>query len=480
MKRTWLGVGLWAAILTSFAGCEVGPDYHAPKAETPEQWVTPPTTQASRPVQVIEPEVRWWTLFDDPELNSLIDRAMETNLDVEAATERIRQARAEVGISQSGLFPVATASGSYARSGTGTSSPQPSWTAGLDSVWEIDIFGGIRRSVEASQANVDAAVWDRRDVMVTLLGEVATDYIQIRGLQQEIIIARENLGTQAKNVDLTIQKQKLGTGTELDIVQAQQAVSSTQAGLYSLELSEVQTIYALSILLALPPAALEPELGAPGEIPSPPDVVKIGLPSDLLRRRPDIRVAERQLASATAQIGVATALLFPSFSLTGSASLESKHFQGLGNIENSVWSYGPSATWTIFDAGSIWSNIAVQNALQEQALTTYKQTVLAALLEVQTDLAAYVKDQERRAELAESVDLAQKAVDLSTKRYKQGLQDFLSVLVAEQTLLSSQDSLVQSDRQVGTDVVALYKALGGGWEVSEPAPAATQPDYFSR
>ena len=446
----------------------------------PAAWEAPPTTQASRPIPVPEPVVRWWTLFDDAELNSLVDRAVASNLDVQAATNRIRLARGQLGIARAGLFPNATFNGSYSRGASGTGSPAPLWEAGLDSAWEIDIFGGIRRSVEVAEANVGAAVENRRDVMVTLMGEVATDYIEIRGLQQEIIIARENLDTEVKNVDLTVQKQKLGTGTELDIVQAQEEVASTRAGISALELSEEQAVYALSILLDLPPTALEGELDEPGAIPEPPDVVRIGIPSELLRRRPDIREAERQLAAATAQIGVAVAQLFPSFSFTGSATQESLHFQGLGNPANDVWAYGPSVTWTIFDAGSLWSNVAVQNANAEAALTTYKQTVLNALLEVQTDLAAYVKDQERRVELAEEVHLDQRAVELSTKRYRQGLQDFLSVLVAEQSLLSSQDSLVQSDRAVGTDVVALYKALGGGWEVAEPPPATTEPVYIEK
>jgi outer membrane protein, multidrug efflux system len=477
MNKRWMGAGLALAVL---AGCEVGPNYHAPKTEMPAAWVTPPTTQASRPVETPEPVVRWWTLFDDSELNSLIDRAAESNLDVEAATERVRQARAEVGIARAGLFPQASFSGSYSRGASGTGSPQPLWEAGLDAIWEIDIFGGIRRNVEAAEAGVGAAVENRRDVMITLMGEVATDYIDIRGFQQEIAIAEDNLQTQAKNVDLTIQKQRLGTDTELDIVQAKEAVATTRAGISALELQEEQTIYALSILLALPPTALEPELDAPGPIPRPPNVVHVGLPSELLRRRPDIRAAERQLAAASATVGVAVAQLFPSFSLDGSETQESFHFQGLGNPANSVWSYGPSVTWTVFDAGSIWSNVAVQNAAEQQALTTYKQTVLAALLEVQNDLAAYVKDQERTVELEEAVRLDKRAVELSTVRFRQGQEDFLSVLVAEQSLLSSQDALVQSDRTVGTDVVALYKALGGGWEVAEPAPAATQPAYFSR
>jgi outer membrane protein, multidrug efflux system len=458
-----------AIVLCALAGgCEVGPDYHKPDVSTPAKWETPATTQASVPVQEPVELERWWTQFDDPELDSLVRRAVQSNLNVEAATERVRQARASLGVAKAGLIPTASSNGSLSRSGTEKSVPQNLWQAGLDAAWEVDVFGGVRRSVEAANANLQASVEDRRDVLVTLLGEVATDYIQLRGLQQEIIIAGENLKAQKRNVDLTKDKQKLGTGTELDVVQAEEQVVSTTATIISFESQEQQAIYALSILLGLPPTALNEELRPPGEIPAPPDVVTVGMPSDLLRRRPDIRRVERQLGSASAQVGVATAQLFPSFSLTGSLGIQASHFGGLGNIGNSFWSFGPSISWPIFNPG-IWANVSVQNAVEEQALTLYKQTILNALLETQDGLVAYVKEQERREVLTEAVALDQKALVLARHRYQQGLTDFLAVLVAEQTLLSAQDGLVRSNQAVGIDVVAIYKALGGGWEAGEPA-----------
>jgi NodT family efflux transporter outer membrane factor (OMF) lipoprotein len=415
---------------------------------------------------------RWWTTFDDPELDSLVSRAVESNLSLEAAVERIRQARATLDASKAGFYPTATANGSYTRAGTGTSPPSNLWQAGLDAAWEIDIFGGVRRSVESSTANLQASVEDRRDVLVTLLGEVAADYIQVRGLQQEIIISHENLDTQTHNVDLTHEKKLLGTGTELDIVQAEQQVVATTAQITNLESQLQQAIYALSILLGSSPTELNAELRAPGEIPAPVMPVTLDVPSQLLRRRPDIRRAERQLAAATADIGVATAELFPTFSLTGTASVHAAQFGGLGNIHDSLWSLGPSVSWPIYDP-ALWANLKLQNALQQQAFTLYKQTVLNALFEVQSALVAYVKEQERRDSLASEVALAQRAVELAKRRYQQGLTDFLAVLVAEQTLLSSQDSLVLSNQAIGTDIVTLYKALGGGWEPFD-APA-TQP-----
>jgi len=442
----------------------------------PASWESPPTTRASVPVQAPVAVDHWWATFDDPMLNSLVERALASNLTLEAATERIRGSRAAIGIVSAGLWPGVNGTADYARAGGGSSKWGSQWRAGLDAAWELDIFGGTRRSIEAANASLQAAIEDRRDVMITLQGEVATDYIALRGLQQEDLIAHENLNAQQHNAQLTRDKQALGTGTELDIVQAEAVVQATIATIAQLQASEQQTIYAISVLLALPPTALNDELQRAQEIPPPPPVLPVGVPSELLRRRPDIRRAERQLASATAQIGVATADLFPRFSLTGSFGFQARRIDLLGNWNNTLWSFGPSATWAIFDAGRIWSNIAVQNSVQAQALTAYRQTVLSALQEVQTVLVAYAQEQQRRVALARAVELNQRAVTLATRRYQQGLTDFLAVLDAERTLFGSQDQLVQSSRAIGTDAVALYKALGGGWETEEPAVAnANQP-----
>jgi NodT family efflux transporter outer membrane factor (OMF) lipoprotein len=461
--------------VTSGGGCTVGPDYHPPAQPMPGRWESPPTTQASvtvqQPVQVAE----WWTTFHDPTLDSLIQRAVASNLSLEAATQRIRAARASVGVVSAGLWPGVNANADYTRSGGGGRQPWESqWHAGLDAAWEVDIFGGVRRSVEAANANLQASVEDRRDVLVTLLGEVASDYIILRGQQQQIIIAQENLDAQQRNAVLTRDKQTLGTGTELDVVQAESQVASTTAVIATLEASEQQTIDALSVLLGQPPRALAEELQPREKVPVPPEVLPVGLPSDLLRRRPDIRRAERQLAAQTAAIGVATADLFPKFSLTGTFGFQARRIDLIGNWNNSNWSFGPSATWAIFDAGRIWSNIEVQNATAAEAMTAYRQTVLSALQEVQDVLVSYAQEQHRREALARSVDLNQRAVELATRRYKQGLTDFLAVLDAERNLFASQDALVQSDRAVGTDAVALYKALGGGWEIEDGKSATTR------
>jgi NodT family efflux transporter outer membrane factor (OMF) lipoprotein len=451
-------------------GCLVGPDYHAPVQAMPDKWDSPPTTQASVILHQPSQMQAWWTRFDDPELNSLVKRALAQNLDLEAAAERIHAARAQLGVAKGELLPTVDSDGSYTRSGGGRINWGSNWVGGLNEAWNVDVFGGTRRGIEQAGASLWAAEWDRRDVLVTVLGEVATDYITLRGNQQAVVIAKENLEVDARNAKVARDKKRLGTGTDLDIAQADAEVASTKAALESLEAAEQQSIYAISILLAMPPTALNDELSPVQKVPDPPGDIPVGLPSDLLRRRPDIRRSERQLAAATAGIGVAVAQLFPQFTLTGTVGLQSRQIS-LQNWDNSFWSFGPGVTWSILDANIIRSQIDLQNALTEQAATAYRQTVLNALLQVQNVLVAYAHEQHRRAALSDAVKWNQLAVELSSKRYQDGQTDFLAVLDAERTLFASQNALVISNQTVGTDAVALYEALGGGWDV----PSGTQP-----
>jgi NodT family efflux transporter outer membrane factor (OMF) lipoprotein len=460
--------------LLAVNGCLVGPDYHAPKQTMPARWDTPPTTQASLLMQQPSHLDQWWTLFGDPELDSLVRRAVVSNLDLEAAAERIHAARASLGIAKGELLPTVDSDGSFTRSG-GEKLPWTSnWQAGLNAAWDVDVFGGLRRGVESSDASLGAAVEDRRDVLVTLLGEVATDYITLRGQQQEIVIAQENLAVDTKNAELARNKQKLGTGTDLDNAQADAQVATTEADIATLQASAQQSIYAISVLLGLPPSTLNDELTPIARIPDPPTELPVGLPSDLLRRRPDIRRAERQLAAQTANIGVAVSALFPQFSLSGSVGLQARRIDML-DWQHSFWSFGPGVTWSILDANRLRSNIDLQNALQEQSLTAYRAAVLNALLQVQNVLVAFAAEQHRRVALQRSVDFNKRAVEIATRRYREGgLTDFLSVLDAERALFASQDALVQSNSAVGTDAVTLYRALGGGWEIDRN-PATTKP-----
>jgi multidrug efflux system outer membrane protein len=482
------------------SGCTVGPDYQPPKTNVPKNWDTPPVAPTTQPnVTTLDPArlERWWANFNDPTLNSLIVRAVKSNLDLRQAQERIIEARATRGIAEAPLLPNLNVSGSYRRSQSGgtistggtiitgptgvtttgsrrVSSPaRDLWQAGFDSSWELDIFGGIRRDIEASTADVAAAVEDRRDVLVTLLSEVALNYMDLRGFQQQIAIARQNLADQQRSVQLTRARVVGGFNPALDVANAEAQVATTSAQIPELEVLERQAIYSLSVLLGREPGALVQELITAGQIPTAPPEVPVGLPSELLRRRPDVRRAERQLAAATARIGVAVAQLFPRFSLTGSLGTSGPRFGSLGNYPaNHFWSIGPSVSWPIFDAGALWSRVDVQNSLQRQAMIGYQRTVLVALQDVDNSLIAYAKEQQHRKALSDAVAANRRAVNAATQLYRAGRTDFLNVLDAQRALYSSEDALVQSDRAVSSDLVSLYKALGGGWETELEQPPA--------
>lgn len=473
-RLTWGTLGL----LALEAGCVVGPNYHAPKVQVPGQWtgIAAPSGNTSvatpDPVSVAE----WWEGFQDPELNSLINRAVQSNLSLQQAQSRILQARAARTIAGAGLWPSVDASGTNttSRSGLSPSTGGPSTASGsatrnlfqpgLDAAWELDFFGGTRRGIEAATANVQAAIADSRNVMVTLTAEVALDYVELRGYQQQIAISEKNLEAQRETADITHRRFGVGFASGLDVANADAQVATTRSEIPVLEASAQQTIYALSVLLGLEPAALLTELSPSGSIPATPPAVPVGLPSDLLERRPDVQSMEAQLHSATAQIGVATADLFPKFSLTGSAGLQNLTQGSLGSLAGSFWSFGPSVTFPIFNAGKIRANIRAQNEAAQQALLAYKQTVLTALQDVESALIAYSKDQQHRAALAEAVKSNQTAVDLSTNLYTAGQTEFLNLLTAQHNLYTSEDALVQADRSIDSDLIALYKALGGGWQ----------------
>jgi NodT family efflux transporter outer membrane factor (OMF) lipoprotein len=427
---------------------------------------------------------KWWENFNDPQLNSLVQRAVDQNLDVKAASARLKQARAQYGVVSADRFPQVNTSASYAAVRTPGAGENNLWKAGFDAAWELDVFGGIRRNVEAATYDIQASIEDRRNVLVTLTSDIAVNYVTLRGFQRQIVIAKENIAAQRETLGVTRKKFEAGLkdATELDVSRAQALVETTESQLPSLEQGELQSAHRLAILLGQEPTALLAELHPDKPIPNV-DVpeIPVGLPSDLLRRRPDVQRAERQLAASTARIGVATADLFPRFSLTGSLGLESNQFHEIFNYGNRFWSVGPSVSWPLLDWGRIRSNIRVQNALTELAFVNYQQVVLNSLGEVEDALVAYSREQVRRKSLAASVESNKRAVTLATQRYNAGLTDFLSVLDAQRALYVVQDQLVQSDKTVSTNLVALYKALGGGWESTEPkVQAAEKPQQQTK
>jgi len=467
-RRSGLGV-IFSLYLMTVTGCLVGPDFKPPQTQVPADWTEAATAQP--PAHPFQDLVRWWTTFNDPMLSSLVDRAIQSNLDLKLAQARIRQARAARNVTAAGLGPTVNAGGSYTRSGSAveTSSGTKNATGnlyrtGLDSAWELDIFGGVRRSVEAADANVQTAVEDRRDVLVTLAAEVGLNYTDLRSFQQQIAIAQENLKAQQHTAEITRQRFQAGFVGALDVANAEAQVATTASQIPLLEAFARQSIYSLSILLGREPSALLEKLTPSAAIPAAPPAAPVGVPADLLRRRPDIRRAEAQIHAATAQIGVATADLFPKFALSGSIGYQSNQFSSWVDWVNRFWSFGPSARWEIFASGAIRANIELQKAVQEQSLIAYQQTVLTALQDVENALVASTKEAQRREALAGAVGSNRKAVQYSLQLYTEGQIDFLNVLDAQRSLYVSELALVQSTHDISTDLVALYKALGGGWK----------------
>jgi outer membrane protein, multidrug efflux system len=465
----------WGALLwVACCGCSVGPNYHSPQMQVAKQWSELPAkgvTAGSSAAQV----AYWWTSFGDSELNSLVDRAVQSNTDLRIATARIREARALKGVVAAGAYPTVDVSGTYARSrpsenqiGGSSGKETNLFLIGFDASWEIDVFGGVRREVEAASADIGAAEENRRDVLVTLLSDVAQNYLDLRGTQLRLAITRENIVAQRKTLELTEGRLEVGLSNELEVAQARAQLASTEAQVPTLEAAAKRAMHRLGVLLGQQPGVLVDELSAQAPIPPTPPEVPAGLPSDLLQRRPDIRRAEQELAAATARIGVATADLFPKFFLTGVVAQQSVSLSDVAKPASGLWRIGPTISWPVFDAGRIRANIKVRDARQEQALALYEKTVLTALEDVENALVTYSKEQSTRRSLTESVEANRQAVNIASELYAKGLTDFLNVLVSQRFLFQSEDELAQSDQRVSTNLVALFKALGGGWEVASP------------
>jgi len=458
--------------LALLAGCAVGPDYQPPRAAAPAQWTSPLAGgETNGPADL----AAWWRNFNDTNLDSLMTMAVQSNLTLRVAESRVREARAEQGVVSGSFWPSIGSSASYTRNRYGANTFPPLsgfgipldynlYNAGFDATWELDIFGGTRRAEQAANAEIGAAEFGQRDVLISLLAEVARDYISARGYQQRLAITHQNIQIQQEGLDLTKSRFRSGLSSDLDVQQATALLTSTEAQVPSLETSFDQSVYHLAVLLGQPPGALLDEMSVVKPIPLTPPFVPAGLPSDLLQRRPDVQHSERELAAATAKIGVAKSDLFPKFSLTGFAGLESVSMNNWFDYASRYWSAGPMVQWELFEAGSIRANVRVQDARQEQALDTYQQTVLTALEDAENALVAYAQEQVRRESLSQSVQANQQALDLSTQLYKSGLADFLHVLDSERSLYAAQDELVQSDQTVSLNLVQLYKALGGGWQ----------------
>lgn len=452
-----------AVVIFLLSGCAaVGPDYQPPQPEIPAAWHEPGGIAPA----AAEDQGRWWTLFHDPRLDSLMTQAAAANPDLKKAAARIREARAERVIAAATGSVAGAAEVSHSRrsdNGSSSGGSQDLFQLGFDAAWELDLFGGVRRAVEAAEASLAAAEEDRRDVLVSLQAEVARNYLELRGSQKRLATTTKNIATQEKTVELVRGRYEMGLGNQLDLVQAETQLALTRAQVPALQTSARQAMHGLALLLGQSPDTLVAELSAEAPMVMAPAAIPLDLPSELLRQRPDIRAAERRLAAATADIGVATAELFPKFSLSALVGLQSSRLGNLISSGSRYWSVAPALDLTLFDQGRIRAGIEMSEARRDAALADYQQTVLKALTEVENGLVAFVQERETRRILDEAVSSGERALQMANGLYETGLTDFLNVLVSERALYQSEDQLAQSEQRLGLALVATCKAMGGGW-----------------
>ncbi|MDR3480162.1 MAG: efflux transporter outer membrane subunit [Burkholderiaceae bacterium] len=470
-------------------GCVVGPDYRRVDPHVPMAWSSPQENGID--AGGVVPST-WWMAFHDPELDSLIQRAEQSNLDLLVAEARLRQARAIRAASAAEFGPTIDTNVSAYRQRQSLDQPlvgslllpanvSPEYKvyqAGFDAAWEIDLFGGKRRALDAADAEWQSAIETRNDVLVSLLAEVARNYVELRGAQQRLEIVRRDLVLQNETIELIDARVRGGIATDLDLRSASALEDSMRASLAPLEAKVRASIYGLATLLGLQSGELVAELAPAAAVPLGPPQVPIGLPSSLLQRRPDVRRAERQLAAETARIGVAKSDWFPKFSLTGDIGSESVTTGQWFTPNSRFWSFGPSFQWRIFDFGRIRAEVNAQTAVQEAALATYQKAVLTSLQEVESAMVAYAQEQNRHRALADAVEDNQRSLELVTSLYRKGRVNYLDVLDVQRTLYQANDQLATSDQAVALDLIVLYKSLGGGWE-SLPPVSTTPPTEVS-
>ena len=474
------------SVALPFTGCTmVGPDFVEPKAPIADKYVPvdngdkaireEPETQQPRP-DLIE----WWRVFNDPVLNQLIETAYRQNLSLVSAGTRVLAARAELGIATGDLFPQqqqlvgALTNNRLSKADVVTTPFQTGdfWRAsvGAQLAWELDFWGKFRRGIESADAAYLASIANYDDVLVTLLSDVASTYIGIRTVEKQIELANANIVRQKKALSIAQDRFKDGATTRLDVYQAQNVLGSTLATVPQLRIQREEGIDVLRVLLGMAPQSLDSILTKTAGIPLAPNSVNVGMPGDLLRRRPDIRNAELLAAAQSAQIGVAKADLFPAFSLVGNIGLVSTN-TGSANLADIfthkalAFSFGPTFQWNILNYGQITNNVRVQDARLQSLMADYQNTVLKAQQEVQDGIASYVLSREQAAYLRDSVTAASGALTLAFTQYQEGLSDFTTVLTAEQALLQAENNLAVATGATSTGLVHVYRALGGGWQI---------------
>jgi multidrug efflux system outer membrane protein len=461
-KFQFLLAPIAAAVL---AACAVGPDYHAPETKAAEKFDNMEPNYSTG-----QGTASFWHTFDDAELDKLVTDALASNHDLRIAMTRVEEARALRRDAAFDLAPSINASGGYTKTRSsnavtpGIARNSEIYDAGFDAFWELDFFGGVRRGLEASKAGLGAEEAGLQDVQVIVTGEVTRTYFELRGQQLQLDVARRNVANQQSTLELAQARLDAGSGTEFDTARAQAQLSTTLGTIGPLEAAVARSIHRLSVLVGREPGALRAELTPTQKLPPLPGIVSVGDPAGLLRRRPDIRVAERELAGATAQIGVAVADLFPRVTFTGSAGYVAGSSGALGDRGTDAYVLAPGISWGIFDYGHVQARIGAAKWHKEGALLRYEKTVLQALEETEDSLVTHARARDRLVHDQAAVEASTTAAGLARTRYENGASDFLQVLDAERTLLQSEDQLARSRTEAATSLIAVYKALGGGWE----------------
>ena len=492
------------ALAASFilAGCAVGPDYKKPQTWSPAQWQQAATQERTSALSVPTeqaPDAQWWSVFHDPELTSLEQRLASQNLDVLQASEQLAVSRGQLLLAGAERFPDLAASGSYSRvqhsskqlqriverigqssagsqlgdmltsqSSEATIPLLNNWQDGVQASWEVDLWGRVRRQYEAARSYTNASMEERRGILIARQSELASDYMQLRSLQEQLRITLANRNAADKLLQLSQSRYKSGLVSELDVDSAQSELQRTSALVPQYEQRIAMQINAINLLMGAPPGGLNTELAQTAGIPLVPPAVPIGLPSELAHRRPDIREAEAELHAATAEVGQAIADFYPKVTIDAGFGLQSFSFRDMGMWSSRMWNVGPSITIPIFQGGRLTGQLQMKKASQKAAALRYRKTVLNAWREVDNALTAYQAEQKKNQRLSAQVAADRRSMDLAQSQYTHGLQSYLQVLDAQRRLLSSQTSLAESTATISDDLVRLYNALGGGWETTFP------------
>jgi multidrug efflux system outer membrane protein len=472
MKRTEQS-GLLLALLALLSGCAVGPNYKPPQTSVAASFANSPTNASTGNEATL---ATWWKGFNDPKLDALIEQALTNNHDLRIATANLKEARALRRFTTFDLAPTVQANAAYDKrllsKAAAPNMPRDQrelefFDAGFDATWELDLFGRVRRSVEAANAQVAGTEAERLDVLVSLTAEVARNYLELRGQQNQLAVARRNAELQKETLQITEDRLGGGRGTDFDVSRSSSLLNLTLSTIPPLEAGIQRIIHRLAVLLGQQPTTLVTDLSMPAPLPTVIPQLALDSPEALLRRRPDVRAAERSLAASTARIGIATADLFPRVSFVGSVGLQADTFAGLGKSGADRWNFGPRITWAALDLGRVLARVKAADARAEASLAIYERTVLLALEETENALVDFGREQSRQQFLQTSAQASQTAANLAHQRFEGGIADFLSVLDAERTLLEAQDRLAASQTRTATAFVAVYKALGGGVPVNE-------------